>query len=50
MTVFFSQAVERAKEIISGLDAQKEGVVVEEMVVGGNSKVSVPQSSAPPIN
>ena len=33
------QAVERAKEIIASLDAEKEGVVVEEMTVGGNSKV-----------
>ena len=31
--------MERAKEIIAGLDTQKESVVVEEMAVGGNSKV-----------
>ena len=35
-----TQAVERAKETISSLDAKQEGVVVEEMAVGGSSKVS----------
>ncbi|CAI8038056.1 Alanine--tRNA ligase, cytoplasmic [Geodia barretti] len=37
-TKLAQQAVERAKEIIAGLDTQKESVVVEEMAVGGNSK------------
>ena len=37
--VVVPQAVDHAKEIISGLDVQQEGVVVEEMTVGGNSKV-----------
>ena len=39
LIILSSQAVERAKEIIAGLDTQKESVVVEEMAVGGNSKV-----------
>jgi alanyl-tRNA synthetase len=37
-TKLAQQAVERSKEIISGLDLEKQGVVVEEMAVGGNSK------------
>ena len=41
MCMCVCQAVERAKEIIAGLDLQKETVVVEEMMVGGNSKVSL---------
>ena len=43
------QAVEHAKEIIAGLDVQQDGVVVEEVAVGGNSKVNhLASVSGPP--